>query len=98
MARRRKFAQVRNPAECLAQIRGQRANVRAGRAGDLDVHHGIFVDAIDDVANDVPMNRYHARLAYDLTSLAGDLMQTATTNFYRRHHRRDLLDLTDEVP
>ena len=79
--------------EEVPEVVGQRADVGAARARHVDRQHhrvggGGDVEALD---------RHGPRRPLDLDPLASQLVEPAPVDVDRRHHRRHLLDVTDEM-
>ena len=85
--------QVGAAAEALAEVGRQRPDVRP-RA-----EHSTEISASGDFgsARARAVDRHPLRLALDLLALAGELVQRHAVLLHRAVHRRDLLDLAEEL-
>ena len=86
---------MREAAERGAEVGGERAHVRAAAALDLDV--GLRVRAGFEPDHVEAVDVHGTRRALDLLAGARQLVEPATADLHRRHHRRELLDVADEA-
>ena len=95
IARRRSDARCAQPPERDADIGRERTDV--GAAAALDEHGGLRVrprlEVLDHEAIDVDATR----LALDVDARARELVEPATADLHRRHHRWELLEVADEA-
>ena len=87
--------EVRAAPERDAEIGRQRADV--GAAPALDQHGRLRVRPRLEVLDDETVDVDATRRALDVDARARELVEPATADLHRRHHRRELLDVAEEA-
>ena len=93
--RRRSDARCAQPPSAVPRSAASDAHVRAAAA--LDQRGGSRVRAGLELLDVEAVDAHVARCPFDFLAFARELVQAATTDLHRRHHRRQLLDLAEEA-